>query len=143
VSDEFEPRELGWKIERIAAGEYRGQIESVVRRVTPAMAKRWPALKLGRWIIIDIDPYTGASLAQTWPHEPGRPTTGKELRPRVVFVPLGGDGLRPGLGEAAGLAGRDQQAQPEPAVPVPVPTGTLTVRRWRRGERSDFFREGS
>ena len=68
----FERGELGWLIERIAAGEYRGQIAWVARRVTPAMAQRWPALKLGQWIIVDVDPYTGPTHAQTRPHEPGR-----------------------------------------------------------------------
>ena len=38
---------------------------------------------------------------------------------------VGRDGLRPGLGEAAGLAGGDQQAQPVPAVPVLVPAGDV------------------
>ena len=38
------------------------------------MVERWPALKLGQWIIVDVDPYTGPSQAQTWPHEPGRLT---------------------------------------------------------------------
>ena len=38
---------------------------------------------------------------------------------------VGGDSLRPGLGEAAGLSGRDQQAQSVTAVPVPVPAGDV------------------
>ena len=38
---------------------------------------------------------------------------------------VGGDSLRPGLGEAAGLAGRDQQAQSVTAVPIPVPAGDV------------------
>ena len=55
----------------------------------------------------------------------GEGNHGIRAEAEVGLGAVGGDSLRPGLGEAAGLAGRDQQAQPEPAVPLPIPPGSV------------------
>ena len=42
-------------MQRITHGEKKGAIVWIARRVTPALAERWPALKIGRWGLIEAD----------------------------------------------------------------------------------------
>ena len=66
----FEAGELGWKVERVSHGEDKGTIVWIARRVTPADVERWPELRVGRWILLEIE---GSTVHATqWPVEPGR-----------------------------------------------------------------------
>ena len=40
--------------------------------MTPAHTARWPELKVGKWVRIEVDDMANAVHASEWPHEPGR-----------------------------------------------------------------------
>ena len=71
----FRAGELGWQVERDAHGEAKGEILWIARRVTPALTERWAVLRLGGWVLIEVDHVHGTSApvhATQWPHKPGR-----------------------------------------------------------------------
>ena len=79
----FEAGELGWKVERVSHGEDKGAILWIARRVTPAHAERWPELRVGRWILLEVD---GTTLRATqWSFEPGRLGPKRERDEDVPF----------------------------------------------------------
>ena len=70
--DAYHRGEIGWTVRMFTHPDGERELDLIYRRITPALAERWPELVLGRWVVVWIDDETGAPSAMQRFDDPTR-----------------------------------------------------------------------